>query len=90
MFQILNDAQRVQVVIETARTYHRLRKRLLPGMTKRRMTQIVGERNRLGKIFIRPKRLRQRASDMRSLKRMRQARSKMIVMRRRENLRLPL
>jgi hypothetical protein len=48
-------------------------------MPERRMTEIVRERNRLGQILIQAKLASNRASDLRDLERMRQARAVMVA-----------
>src|SRR6188472_3638583 len=66
-------------MIEAAVVAHAFRQHLLPGVSKRRMAQIVGKRDRFRQIFIQPQRTRDGATDRRHLDRMRQARSQMIA-----------
>ena len=58
--QIGNDAQRLGIVVEAAEFGQRLIKRPFAGMAKRRMTEVVRQRQRLGEVLIEPKRARQR------------------------------
>ena len=53
-------------------------KRPLSGMAKRRMTQVMAERNRLHQIFVQLQRLRDRPGILADFQRMGQARSVMI------------
>ncbi len=57
-------------------------------MSERRMTEVMGERNRLGQILVKPELARDRARDLRDLERMRQPRAIMIALVRQKNLRL--
>ena len=62
----------------------------LPRMTKRRMSQIVPQRDRLRQRLIQPQRFRDRARYLRYFQRVRQARPVMVALRRKEHLRLLL
>jgi len=66
-------------VIEAAFASHRNIERTLPGMTERRMTEVVGERQRLGEIFVDAKRARHRARDLRDFEAVREARPVMVA-----------
>ena len=64
--------------------------RRLARMAKRRMAEIVTQRNRFHQVLIQKKRPRRRARNLRHFQRMGKPRSKMVPFRRKENLRLPL
>jgi hypothetical protein len=66
-------------VLKTAMLTHTGMKSLLPGMTKRGMSKIVGERNSLGKVFIEAEHPADAARDLRHLDTVRQAGSKQIA-----------
>ena len=59
----------------------------LPRMTKRRMSQIVPQRDRLRQRLIQPQRFCDRARYLRYFQRVRQARPVMVALRRQKNLR---
>src|SRR4051794_15105620 len=56
IFEQLDDAQTLPVVLEPAVALHAFRQHLLARMPERRMTEIVRERNRFGEVFIKRKR----------------------------------
>ena len=62
----------------------------LTGMTKRRVPEIVSERNRLGEFFVQAQHLRDGARDLRDLERVCEAGAIVIAGRREEHLRLVL
>ena len=84
--QILDDAQTLLVVREVSDD---LRHRRLARMTKRRMTDVVTERNRLRQIFVEAKSSRDRAGDLRHFQTVRHART-VVIARDDVNLRLAL
>ena len=55
-------------MVEAAVRLHQFFKRVLAGVAERRMTEIVGQRERLRQIFIGGERAADRASDLRNLK----------------------
>ena len=61
--------------------------RVLPRMAEGRMPQVVAERDGLGKILVEAERPRDGARYLGNLQRMREARAKMIALRREEHLR---
>ena len=61
------DAQRLGVVVETSEGLHRRAQRLLAGMAERRMAEVVGERERLAKVFVEAEAPANRARDLRNL-----------------------
>jgi len=74
------------IVTETARMY-RVQYRL-SVMTERRMSKIVSERYRIGKIRVQIKDDGNRSGDLIHLQRMCQSRSVMVIFRGQKNLRL--
>ena len=71
-FELIDHAQALQVVLEAAKCAHAVIERVLPGVAKRRVAQVVGQRNRLHQIFIERERARNGARQLRHLQRMRQ------------------
>jgi len=86
--QVGHDTQCLGVVIETPAPGKAFVERPLARMTERRMAKIVRKRQRFGEILIQSERARERASDLRNLKRMRQPRAIMIALVIDEHLRL--
>src|SRR5437773_2690535 len=62
----------------------------LAGVTKRRVSEIVAERDGFGQLLVQPQHLGDRPRDLRDLERMRQPRAVVIAGRREEDLRLVL
>ena len=87
-FQRHQRAQRMAVVIESARARHRRLQRILPGMAERRMTDIVSKAECFGKILVQSQRASDRAADLGDLQAVRQADAEMIAIGGKENLRL--
>ena len=77
-------------MIEAAERTEAIIERALAGMTERRMAEIVGERQRLGKIFVEPQPPRQRARDLRHFERMGEPGAVMVAFVEHENLGLVL
>ena len=82
----VDDAQALLVVVEAAG--HQPIDDPLPGVTERRVPEIVAERNRLGQLLVEPEDLRDRPRDLRHLERVREPRPIVIAGRRKEDLRL--
>ena len=72
LFELIDDAQRLQIVLEAAVRPHACVQRVLPGMTERRVAQIVREADRFGERFVQLQCSRDRACDLRHFDRMRQ------------------
>ena len=83
-----DDAQAVAVVVEAAERRHAGVERVFAGMAERRMAEVMAERDRLGEVFVEPKRLGQRAGDLRDLDRMGQPGAEMVALVMHEDLRL--
>jgi hypothetical protein len=52
LFQQLNDAQALGIVVEAAMILHEEVEHFLPGMTERRMAEVVSQRDRLGQVLV--------------------------------------
>ena len=61
-----------------------------PGVSERRVSEIVAERNRFGQLLVQAQHLRDGAGDLRNLERVGQPRAVVIARRREEDLRLVL
>src|SRR6267142_1028922 len=71
--ELLNDAQRVQIVIEkTAVHAHQLVELSLAGMAERRMADVVNESESFGELVVQAQRGGNGARDLRNFKRVRQ------------------
>ena len=66
-------------MIEPAVIAHAFGQHLLTRMSKRRMTEIVSERNCFRQVLVQSQRTRDGAADRRHLDRMRQARAQMVA-----------
>ena len=74
LLEIFDDAQRVQIVIEEqSRATHCLIERLFAGVSKRRMADVVHERQRFNQIGVQVQLLGDGARDLRNLERVREA-----------------
>ena len=79
LLKVLDDAQRVQVVVEAPPvTLEAAVQCTLAGMSKRRMADVVNQRQRLRQIFVQTKRGRGPTSDLRHLNRVGQAAAKVV------------
>src|SRR5208282_441060 len=72
LFEFVDDAQRLKVMLESAEIQHAFIERILPGMSERRMTEIVREADRLREHFVEAQRPGDGARDLRDLERMRE------------------
>ena len=88
LFELIHDAQRLQVVLEAAVLAHACVQRILPRMTERRVAQIVRETDGLDQRLVQTQRTRDRARNLRDLDRMRHARAVQIAFVIHEHLRL--
>ena len=86
--KIRHDAQRLRVVIEAPAAGEAFVERTFAGMSKRRMAEIVRERQRFGEVFVQAKRARKRASDLRNFERMGEPRAVVVAFVIDEDLRL--
>jgi hypothetical protein len=87
---VLNDAQSMNIMIKTAAMpLQTTVKRPLPGMPKRRMSDVMDQCKRLGQIFLQPERSCNRPRNLRNLNGMGQSAAKVIGRAARKDLRLP-
>ena len=87
-FQLIDDAQGLQVVFEATVLAHAGVECVLPGMAERRMPEIVRQADRLGQRLVEPQRVGNRASNLRHLERMCQSRAIQVALVIDEHLRL--
>jgi hypothetical protein len=88
--EVLNDAQSMDIVVKAAAMpLQTAVERSLPGMSKRRMSNVMDQCQCLGQIFLQPERSRNRPCDLRNLNGMGQSATKVIRRAARKNLRLP-
>src|SRR5258705_776336 len=66
-FEFIDDAQRLQVVLESAVVAHARVERILPGMPEGRVPEVMRQADRLGQRFIQLQRARDGARDLRNL-----------------------
>ena len=71
LLQLINHAQALQVVLKAAKRRHAVVQRVLPGMAKRRVTEIMRQRNGFNQVFVELQRTRNRAPELRHFQRMR-------------------
>ena len=88
LFQLVHHAQALQVVLKTAEGGHAVIQRILPGMAKRRVTQVMRQRDGFDQVFVQPQRARDGAAQLRHLQRMRQPGAKQVAFVVQEHLRL--
>src|SRR5262245_37429694 len=88
VLEAIDHAQALLVMPEPAG--HEGIEHALAGMTERRVSQIVPERDRLGELLVKAKHLRNRARDLRHLEAVCQSRAVMVARGREEDLRLVL
>jgi hypothetical protein len=89
LLKVLYDSQRMQVVVEaSAMPLQAPVESPFAGMAKRRMTDVVHQRQRLRKSFIQPQNRCRSACNLGHLNRVRQPASKMIRRTARKDLRL--
>ena len=72
------DAYGLGVMVEAAVWRHRLIERRLPGVAERRMPEIVGQRKRLGEVFVHTEDAADGARDLRHLQAVGEARTVVI------------
>src|SRR5215813_13950907 len=87
LFELLDDSQRLQVVIECpSLSPHQFIELSLSGMSKRRVSDVVNQRQRLDQLAVQPERAGNGPRDLPHLQRMGQPVPKMIRKARREHL----
>ncbi len=90
LLELVDHAQRLQVVLEAAVRLHALVQRVLPGVPERRVAEVVRQRDRLDQILVHAELPCDRAADLRDLERVRQARAEEVAFVVDEDLRLVL
>ena len=88
LFELVDDAQRLQVVLEAAVRLHAVVQRVLAGVTERRVAEVVREADRFGERFVQLQRARDGARDLRDFDRVRQPRAVQVAFVIDEHLRL--
>lgn len=88
-FEVLDDAQRLQVVIELRATRaHQFVELLFAGVAKRRMADVVHERKGLSQFRVQAESSRDGTGDLRNFESVREAIAKVVGEANREDLRL--
>ena len=90
LFEQVDDAQRLAIVVEAAVVAHQAVERAFAGVTERRVTEVVRQRDRLGEILVEPQRPRDGARDLRAFERVREPVAVVIALVVHEDLRLVL
>jgi hypothetical protein len=62
--ELIDDSQRLQVVLEASVVSHARIQRVLPGVAEGRVPEVVGETNGLGQRFIQAQGMRYRTADL--------------------------
>ena len=88
LFELVDDAQRLQIVLEAAVRAHAFVERVLAGVPERRVAEIVREADRFGQRFVELQCARDRAGDLRDFDRVREPRAVQIALVIDEHLRL--
>ena len=73
--ELVDHAQRLQVVLEAAVVAHAFVERVLAGVSEGRVPEVVGEADGLGQRLVDAQRARHGAADLRDFQRMRDARA---------------
>ena len=80
LLELVDDSQRLQVVLEPAVFAHAFIERVLAGMSKRRVPEIVRQADGLGEGLVDAQRTRDGAPDLRDLERMRDSRAVQVAL----------
>ena len=80
LFEHVDNAQTLQVVLESAKCRHAGIERVLPGVAERRMTQIMCQGHRLDQVFVQAQRPADRPPQLRHLQRMGQTGPKQVTL----------
>ena len=73
LFQPGHDAKRLGIVVEAAEIRHGFFERILSRVAKAGVAKVMGQRQRLGEVFVEPQGPGQRTGDLADLDRMGQA-----------------
>ncbi len=88
LFQGVDHAQALQVVLEAAVRLHALIEHVLAHVAERRMAQVMRERDGFDQVFVQAQVARNRAPHLRHFQAVRQARAEQVALVVEENLRL--
>ena len=88
LLEFVDDAQRLQVVLEATVAVHARVQRVLPGVSEWRVAEVVCQRDRLDQVLVQPQIAADRAADLRDFDRMREPGTEQIAFVVDENLRL--
>ncbi|MPN05154.1 hypothetical protein SDC9_152404 [bioreactor metagenome] len=88
VFEFFHDTEALHVVLKSAGK--QLVEHVLAGVSKRRVPEIVPQRDCLRQVFVEPQRAGDRPRNLADLQRMRQPRAVMVALRREEHLRFVL
>ena len=80
LFEPVDHAQALQVVLEAAPLAHAFIERILARVAERRMTQVVRQADGFNQVFVEPQRARDRTAQLRDFERMREPRAKQIAL----------
>ncbi len=75
LLELVDHAQRLQVVLEAAELAHAIVERVLPRVAERRVAEVVREADRFDEVLVQRQRARDGARDLRDLERMRETRA---------------
>src|SRR5258706_12211866 len=79
LFQYIDHAQRLQIVLEAFMILHAVVERILAGMAEGRMPEIVCQRYGLDQVFVEPEITSHRTSDLRNFNAVGQAGTEQIA-----------
>ena len=80
LLQVIDHAQRLQVVFKAAEIAHAFVERILPGMAERRVTEIVRQRDGFHQILMQIERTRDTATDLRHFEAVREPGAEQIAL----------
>lgn len=86
--QLGDDAERLGVVVEPAKSRHARGQHVLAGMSERGVPEVMGEGHRFGKVLVESERPRQGSGNLPDLDGVREAGAEVIAVQWHENLRL--
>jgi len=79
-FELVHHAQALQVVLEAAVSGHAFVQGVLPGMTKRRVAQVMRQGDGFHQVLVQAQGPRDRTAQLRHFQRMRHARAKEVTL----------
>ncbi len=78
-FQLIDAAEAVKVVVESAVRLQTFVECVFPGVAERRVADVVGQRDGFSEVFVEPQPAGDGAGDLRDFERMRESRAVVIV-----------